>query len=74
MTALYSESAGRFLVSVAPADCEHFKSIMAGAPLLRLGQVRADHRFLVHWNDKPLIQAEVTELKAAWKKRFGDLI
>ena len=48
--------------------------MMAGAPLLRLGQVRADHRFLVHWNDKPLIQAEVTELKATWKKRFGDLI
>ncbi len=74
VTALYSESAGRFLVSVAPADCERFKSMMAGAPLLRLGQVRSDKRFLVHWNDKHLIQAEIMDLKATWKKRFEDLI
>ncbi len=73
MTALYSESAGRFLISVAPADSERFKSMMAGAPFLRLGQVRADNRFLVHWNEKPLIQAEVMELKATWKKALRRL-
>ena len=55
--ALYSESAGRFLVSVAPADCERFKAMMAGAPLRRLGQVRDDQRFVVHWDEKPLIQS-----------------
>ncbi len=72
--ALYSESAGRFLVSVAPADCERFKAMMAGAPLRRLGQVRDDQRFLVHWDEKPLIQSDIPELKATWKKRFGNLI
>ena len=71
--ALYSESAGRFLVSVAPADCEPFETMMAGAPLRRLGQVRADHRFLVNWGEQPLIQTDVLELKAVWKQRFGEL-
>jgi len=73
-TALYAESAGRFLVTVAPADCQRFEAVMSGAPLHRLGRVRADQRFLVHWGPRPLIQADLGELKSSWKARFGDLI
>jgi phosphoribosylformylglycinamidine synthase len=72
--ALYSESAGRFLISVAPADCERLQAMMAGAPLLRLGQVRSDHLFAVHWDEKPLIKTDIMDLKTTFKKRFGDLL
>ena len=72
--ALYSESAGRFLVSVAPADRERFEAMMAGAPLRRLGQVRGDEHCVVQWGEKTLIQSNISELKTTWKKRFGNLI
>ena len=74
VVALYSESAGRFLVTVAPDDCQRFETLMAGAPLKRLGRVRADQRYVVQWGDRDLVQTEVGELKATWKQRFGELI
>ena len=74
LVALYSESAGRFLVSVDPGHCRHWETLMAGAPCLRLGQVRADRKFLLNWAGRPLIQADVRELKALWQQRFADLV
>ena len=74
LVALYSESAGRFLVTVAPQDCSRWESLMAGAPCLRVGRVRADRRFLVHWGEDFLIQSEVAELRGVWQERFGKLI
>jgi phosphoribosylformylglycinamidine synthase len=74
VAALYSESAGRFLVTVAPAEVERFETAMSGAPVKQLGRVRADQRFLVHWGDRALIQSDVLEMKAVWKQRFGDLV
>jgi len=74
VVALYSESAGRFLVTVAPDDCQRFETLMAEAPLQRLGRVRADQRYVVQWGDRDLVQTEVGELKATWKQRFGELI
>jgi len=74
LTALYSESAGRFLVTVAPADCQRWESHMAGAPLWRLGRVRADRRLIVHWGNRRLIETAVDDLLTAWQARFGDLI
>ena len=74
VVALYAESAGRFLVTVAPDDCRRFETLMDGSPLTRLGQVRADQRYVVHWGDRLLIQTDIWELKSTWKKRFGDLV
>jgi phosphoribosylformylglycinamidine synthase II len=74
VVALYAESAGRFLVTVAPDDCQRFETLMAGAPLKRLGRVRADQRYVVQWGDRDLVQTDVGELKATWKQRFGELI
>ncbi len=74
IAALYSESTGRFLVSVAPGDQARFEALMQGSPLLQLGRVRSDDHFLVTWNGQPLIQADVRELKADWRQRFAELI
>jgi phosphoribosylformylglycinamidine synthase len=74
LEALYSESAGRVLVTVAPADAERFEAMLSGAPCQRLGLVRDDHRFVVHWGERPLIQTDVREMKATWKERFGALV
>ncbi|AEB09169.1 AIR synthase-related protein [Desulfobacca acetoxidans] len=74
IAALYSESTGRFLVSVAPGDQARFEALMQGSPLLQLGRVRSDDHFLVTWNGQLLIQADVRELKADWRQRFAELI
>jgi phosphoribosylformylglycinamidine synthase len=74
VSALYSEAAGRFLVTVAPGEAESFEAMMTGTPIKRLGRVRADHRFVVQWGERTLIQSEVQELKAVWKRRFADLV
>ncbi len=39
--ALYSESAGRFLVSVDPADATRLEELFAGQPLALIGQVQS---------------------------------
>ncbi|MBW1952558.1 MAG: phosphoribosylformylglycinamidine synthase [Deltaproteobacteria bacterium] len=72
--ALYSESAGRLLISVAPADREAFETLMSGQPLTLLGQVRADDQFVVRRQDELLIQTSVLDLKASWQRRFRGLI
>ena len=71
--ALYSESAGRLLVSVAPADREAFENLMSGQPLTLLGLVRADDQFVVRRQGQLLIQTSVLDLKASWQRRFGGL-
>ncbi len=73
-TALYSESAGRFLVTVAPDDRDRFAALMQGQPLTLLGKVRSDDRVVVRWDGTPLIDTAVAALKADWRRRFGDLI
>jgi len=74
LTALYSESAGRFLVTVAPPDCRRWEEDMAGAPLRRLGRVRADRRVVIRWGEEVLIQSEISDLLAVWQARFANLV
>lgn len=74
LVALYSESAGRFLVTVAPQDAPRWEAHMAGAPMRRLGHVRTDRRFLIRWGEQILIQTNIEDLLAVWQARFGQLI
>ncbi len=74
LTALYAESAGRFLVTVAPTDRQAWEHDMAGAPWRCLGRVRADRRFVVRWGEQVLVQSDLADLLAAWQERFASLI
>jgi len=71
--ALYSESAGRFLVSVAPAQRRLFEEIFRGQPCHLLGEVRQEVRFEVKSQGRTLINADLDELQEAWTRRFGGL-
>lgn len=73
-TALYSESAGRFLVSVAPEHRRHLESHFRGQPLFLLGEVRPDQTFLVKRQGRTLVEMPLDPLKEAWQRRFGNLI
>ncbi len=71
---LYSESGGRFLLSVAPDDRGAFEAAMRGLPLGFLGAVTGadeldENRLrVVHPLDGVLLDEDVAELKRAWKE------
>jgi phosphoribosylformylglycinamidine (FGAM) synthase-like enzyme len=71
---LYSESAGRFLVTVAPPQRRQFEEIFQGQPCQLLGEVRPDRAFTLKRQGRPLLTVNLDELKEAWTRPFGKLI
>jgi phosphoribosylformylglycinamidine synthase len=71
---LYSESAGRFLVTVDPARETAFLNLFRGLPLARLGTVSEAPRLKVSKGGDVLLDTDADTLRAAWKKRFGGLV
>jgi phosphoribosylformylglycinamidine synthase len=71
---LYSESAGRFLVSVDPAQQGRLEELFAGQPLTLIGQVRSDPAFKISRQGQCLLETDLETLKTAWMRRFGPLI
>ena len=66
---LFSESASRFLVEVAPEDAGAFEEHMAGLPCARIGEVSAEPRLRID-GDKVRIDAALSELRAAFQSGF----
>jgi phosphoribosylformylglycinamidine synthase len=72
---LYSESAGRFIVTVDPNLRASFETLFEGMPCACIGRVSADDRLQVRGlNGGTIIDISVPALKSAWKQPFGDLI
>jgi phosphoribosylformylglycinamidine synthase len=72
---LYSESAGRFLVTVNPQRCSAFEEIFAGQKIARIGSVTDSTRLRCNGQaGQPILDEDVLELKEAWKRPFGALI
>jgi phosphoribosylformylglycinamidine synthase len=75
VTLLFSESAGRFIVSVDPNQRRDFENLFEPATCACIGTVTASPQFEIRGLDRTtIISLAVSELKAAWKKPFGDLI
>ena len=72
---LYSESAGRFIVTIDPADRTSFEDIFRGLTCTCIGTVTEETNLFIKGTDGKMITSlPVRNLKAAWKKPFGDLI
>jgi phosphoribosylformylglycinamidine synthase len=72
---LFSESAGRFMVTIDPTHKDAFEHIMAGLDYACVGQVNADGVLTVSGIEgTTIIRETVGELKRAWKEPFGDLV
>lgn len=73
---LFSESAGRFIVTVSPSNKELFEKLFAGLPFGNVGVVTGgtDPLEITGKSGKTIVSATIAELKNAWKKIFGDLI
>lgn len=72
--ALYSESAGRFLVSVDPAHRARFEELFQGQPLYLLGEVRRDDTFKISRGGLTLVETFLEVLQDSWQRRFGNLL
>ena len=66
--ALFGESNGRFLVSVAASDEAAFSELFAGLPCTAVGTVTTAPRLLVHGAGKTLINTDLASLKSRFKE------
>jgi phosphoribosylformylglycinamidine (FGAM) synthase-like enzyme len=71
--ALYSESAGRFLISIDPEHRGRVEELFHGQPLHFLGEVRKDSALKITREGRTLMQPALDQLQAAWQRRFGNL-
>jgi phosphoribosylformylglycinamidine synthase len=72
---LFSESAGRFIVTVDPARRGEFEEVFSGLACACIGTVSPEPVLRVHAAPGRRIAAlSVSDLKAAWQKPFGNLI
>jgi phosphoribosylformylglycinamidine synthase len=72
---LFSESAGRFIVTIDPQNRESFENFFKASACACIGTVTATAQFEIKGRDQETIVAvAVKDLKSAWKKPFGDLI
>ena len=72
---LFSESPGRFIVTISPSDQADFESHFNGQPCTCIGTVTEDRILRIRGiEDNELLALAVDALKKAWKKPFGSLI
>ena len=78
-TILFSESAGRFIVTIDPENRKIFEDIFKGLPCSCIGVITNKSGDLIisdsknRGKSKTIISIPVQDLKAAWKKPFKDL-
>jgi phosphoribosylformylglycinamidine synthase len=74
-TVLFSESAGRFIVTVCPGNREAFEQLFQDHPCAHVGTVSDDAKLSVRGIDDCLIISRpLAQLRDAWKRPFGGLI
>ena len=72
---LYSESCGRFIITMDPKNRERVEKHFAALPFRQIGQVTAEGRFRIRAHpDDILMDEDLRKLKDTWEKPFGDLI
>jgi phosphoribosylformylglycinamidine synthase len=72
---MFSESAGRFIVTVDPAKREAFEDLFKGSPCGCIGTVTEAPDFVVQGIESDvIIRVSLADLRMAWKKTFGELI
>jgi phosphoribosylformylglycinamidine synthase len=72
---LYSESAGRFIVTIDPGKKDAFERLFKGMKAACAGSVTSGSSLAVYDREKRLIIGEdIHELKKSWMKPFGAFV
>ena len=64
---LFAESAGRFLIEVAPENRTAFEAALDGSTLSCIGRVTSEPHLTIQGGDGPLVTTSVAALRAAWQ-------
>jgi phosphoribosylformylglycinamidine synthase len=71
---LFSESAGRFVATVAPEKAETLEGLFKGLPLGRVGEIIAEPRLTITAHGgRPIVDLDLKETKAAWKAALAEV-
>ncbi|MCP4020907.1 MAG: phosphoribosylformylglycinamidine synthase [Desulfobacteraceae bacterium] len=75
-TVLFSESTGRFIVTVSQENKDVFEKLFKGMPLSLIGTVTDDHSNLklIGMEGQEIVNLSIEALEAAFTKPFGDYI
>ena len=74
-TLLFSESGGRFIVTVNPFNKTKFETIFKDLACACIGKVTGEPNLVIRdLASMVLLSVSVADLKSAWKQPFGDLI
>lgn len=75
-TLLFSESAGRFIITIAPENKPVFEKLFKGMAANCIGRVTKDHDHLKIFGlaGETLVDLTTTQLDKAFNKTFGDMI
>jgi phosphoribosylformylglycinamidine synthase len=72
---LFSESAGRFIVTIDPDKREAFEDIFKTSPCACIGTVTDGSDLIIKgMGQQTIVEVPIADLKTAWKKLHGDLI
>jgi phosphoribosylformylglycinamidine synthase II len=72
---LYSESAGRFVVTIDPARKKRFERLFKGMKIGLIGKVTDSEKFVISGKTgNEIVNEDISTLKAFWKKPFGGLV
>ena len=69
--ALFGESMGRILVSVAPEHSDSFVAAMEGNSCSRMGSVEGNDEIMVNYGENEVLRASIGGLKQAWQGSLG---
>jgi len=71
---LFSESQGRFVVTVAPSEAEAFEKIFKGKKAARVGIVTEAQKFeIIGFGERVVVKADVLKLKEAWRRPLSSI-
>jgi len=67
---LWSESLGRLVVTVRPADAPAFEALLEPGSFAAVGEILSDPRLEIFLEAVPVLSASVEDCLAAWKRPF----
>ncbi|MFA5050120.1 MAG: phosphoribosylformylglycinamidine synthase subunit PurL [Candidatus Micrarchaeia archaeon] len=67
---LFSESAGRFIVSVKSENEKKLEKFFENLPFAKIGRVRGDKRIIIRRNKRIIINEDLEMIENAWKGKI----
>lgn len=71
---LFSESGGRFIVTISKDNREPFERLMEGMPFGLIGHVTDGNEMILKLGEEIVLNLEIRAMKKAWYEPFGGLI